>query len=619
MRKNVLSLVVILLCLVGQICKAQLYVSNNYVFVADKYLYVKQDVNIQNSGNLYLRNQSQLLQAKTGSSANAGAGKLSVFQEGTVNNFAYNYWCSPVGNSITASGNETFGITMLNQPTSVLASTPATMLSMSTNNGISNPLGISQGWVFKYLSSSLYSQWFGVYSASTLNPGEGFTMKGTAGTDLTFTDAGVTNNPGDKQRYDFRGRPNDGDITISLAIGMRTLTGNPYPSAIDLKAFLLGATNSTGIAYFWEQDKTVNSHFIAAYKGGYGTYSPLLGSVVAPYGNMGVYVPAVFYAYDAAGTQLGAVGVGSNYERRFCPIGQGFMLEGSATGNVSMQNSYRVYQKEGAANYSQFERPASAAGNGSRTAEDGDFLPAIPSVSGFDYTTVSTKPAPQIRINTLMNNEAVRQSVLVLQDGATDGIDFGADAKSPDPTAEMDMYFVIDGSEFIINVAQFDINKRFPIGFKNAVPATFKLRVGEILNVEFVENVYLHDKISENYYEITNSDYEISLPAGVNNTQYELTFVNSLMGLSSLTAESFQVLQNNSSKFFTVLNPNMTSVKSIQLYDIAGKLILDSTGIGATDKYQYPTSSYSDAVYIVKITSSDNQVFNKKITVYNGQ
>jgi hypothetical protein len=334
MRKFVLSSVIILIYLLGHICAAQLYVSNNYVYVADKYLYVKQDVNIQNSGNLYLRNESQLLQAKTGSSANAGAGKLSVFQEGTVNSFAYNYWCSPVGNSATTSGNEPFGITMLNQPTTAIASAPAVMLPMSSYDGIANPLSISQGWIFKFLSSSLYSQWFGVYSASTLNPGEGFTMKGTAGTDASYTDAGVTNNPGSKQRYDFRGRPNDGDISISLATGMRTLTGNPYPSAIDLRAFLLGATNSTGIAYFWEQDKTVNSHFISAYKGGYGTYSTA--------GPMGTYVPAVFYAYDAAGTQLGSVGVGSNYERRFCPIGQGFMLEGSSTGNVTMQNSYRV-------------------------------------------------------------------------------------------------------------------------------------------------------------------------------------------------------------------------------------------------------------------------------------
>ena len=113
-------------------------------------------------------------------------------------------------------------------------------------------------------------------------------------------DAGVTNNPGNKQRYDFRGRPNDGDVTINVGAGKRTLTGNPYPSAIDLKAFLGTATNTDGIAYFWEHDKTVNSHALAAYRGGYGTYSAA--------GPMGTYVPAVFYAYDAAGTQLGSVG-----------------------------------------------------------------------------------------------------------------------------------------------------------------------------------------------------------------------------------------------------------------------------------------------------------------------
>ena len=608
--KKIFVLTFVLLSCIIESSFAQLYVRDNYVYVADKYLYVQQDVNIQNTGNLYLRNESQLLQAKTGGSANSGAGKLSVFQEGTVNNFAYNYWCSPVGNSITAVGNESFGITMLNQPSSAIASTPATMLSMSTNNGVANPLGISQGWIFKYLSSSLYSQWFGVYSASTLNPGEGFTMKGTAGTDATFTDAGVTNNPGSKQRYDFRGRPNDGDITINLALGKRTLTGNPYPSAIDLRAFLLGATNSTGTAYFWEQDKTVNSHFIAAYQGGYGTYSPGAGP-------MGTYVPAVFYAYDPAGTQLGSVSLGSNYERRFCPIGQGFMLEGGVTGTVTMRNSYRVYQKEGAANFSQFERDGNS--NYKLTSKEDTFLPEIPSVSGFDYTTVSTKPAPQIRINTLMNNIAIRQSVLVFQNGATDGVDFGADAKSPDKTAEMDAYFVIDNSEYVIDVVEFDINKRIPIGFKNAVPATFKLTVSEILNFDGAEHVYLHDKIADVYYEITNAEHEILMPAGLNNTQYELTFVDGLLSNPSFTAENLQVLQNNDFKAFTVLNPGLQSIKSIQLYDIAGKLILNNSGVGAMDKYQYPTSSYSDAIYIVKITTADNQVYNKKITIYNVQ
>ncbi|WP_309642608.1 secretion protein [Flavobacterium sp.] len=614
MRKFTRHLILILLLFVCQNNFAQLYVSNNYVYVADKYLYVKQDINIQNTGDIFLRNQSQLLQAKTGSSINAGAGKLSVFQEGSVNNFAYNYWCSPVGNSITASGNEPFGITMLYQPTTATASTPATILPMNSYNGISNPLSISQGWIFKFLSSSLYSQWFGVYNATAINPGEGFTMKGTAGTDATFLDAGVDNNSGSKQRYDFRGRPNDGDIIINLGAGKRTLTGNPYPSAIDLKAFLLAATNSTGIAYFWEQDKTVNSHNLTAYKGGYGTYSPVGGANVAPYGTMGVYTPAVFYAYDGAGTQLGSVGSGANYERRFCPIGQGFMLEGSSTGTVTMTNNFRVYQKEGAANYSQFERHSAPV----ETPNENDFLPPIPSVSGFDYTTVSTKPIPQIKFNTLLNNQGIRQVSLAFHPAATDGADFAMDAKSPDITSELDMYFVVDNAEYVIDVIDFDINKRIPIGFKNTTPASFRIKVGDIINFDGTENVYLHDKTSDVYYDIVNGDYEMTLPAGVNNTQYEITFVNATLDIPTLSSDSFAVLQNNVLQTLTVMNPHLTPIKSISLYDITGKLIFSDLNVTTKDKYQFSTSAISDAVYIVKVITKSNQDFGKKVSVYNG-
>jgi hypothetical protein len=51
----------------------------------------------------------------------------------------------------------------------------------------------------------------------------------------------------------------------------------------------------TGIAYFWEQDKT-NSHFIADYKGGYGIFHRFRKGT-------GIYVPATFYSYDGSGNE----------------------------------------------------------------------------------------------------------------------------------------------------------------------------------------------------------------------------------------------------------------------------------------------------------------------------
>lgn len=610
------------LLMVSTATTAQVYVSpDSYVYVNDRMVFVTQDINLQpnsvalqSQGNFLLRNGAQLLQATSGGSTNRGAGKLSVFQEGTVNNFAYNYWCSPVGNASASVGNENFSVSMLHRPTTSLLSTPATMLGAGVFDGVANPLQIADRWAFKFESASTYGQWVATpgSAAPNLPPGIGYTLKGStvAVNDNTFTDAGQTNNPGSAQRYDFRGKPNDGNITFTVGAGLRTLTGNPYPSAIDLKAFLMAATNTTRVAYFWEQDPGTNSHLIASYRGGYGTYSPLaLGGVTDPtYGYMGVYNPPTFYAYDGAGTQLmTSSGTGNMYERRFCPIGQGFMVEGAGGGIVTMSNSFRVYMQEGF--YSEFNRNASA---------NAGFLPEIPSVAGWDYTTVSTAPAPQIKFKTLLNNTGVKETTLVLIDGASDGVEMGMDAKSPDVT-DVDMYFVLDNAQYVISVIDFDVNKKVPVGFKTNIPASFKIRATEMINFEEAENIYLHDKETDVYHDIKNADYEFNLPAGVNDTRYEVTFVDATLGTgeNELAADAFGIFQNNDRQMLTVSNPNHLDIKSVTLFDIGGKQIFTKTKLGMKDNYEFPTTGIAESVYIVKVITTDSQQFGKKVTVFN--
>ena len=86
-----------------------------------------------------------------------------------------------------------------------------------------------------------------------------------------------------------------------------------------------------------------------------------------------------------------------------------------------------------------------------------------------------------------------------------------------------------------------------------------------------------------------------------------------------MSSDSFAVLQNNVSQTLTVANPNLMDIKSIGLYDITGKLIFNDMNVTTKDKYQFPTSSLSDAVYIVKVITKNNQDFGKKVSVYNGK
>lgn len=579
---------------------SQLYVgSNAYVFVKDQVVFVNQDVELQSNGNLYLRNEAQILQGTTGTSTNKGAGVLSVFQEGTSNNYAYNYWCSPVGNASAATGNENFGITMLHRPTSLTGSSPATIDAGSYDGLATNSsLSIASYWIWRFLAGADYSQWVHSEGNTDISAGQGFTMKGTDGSDNTNVGETVVNNPIGAQRYDFRGKPNDGNITVGVAPDNFTLTGNPYPSALHVNEFLLDPANSdcTGIAYYWEQDKTINSHILLEYRGGYGTYSPV-GTGPADYG---VYVPATFDSYNLDGTEnTGGASSGLSIQRKYAPIGQGFMIKGKAgsASSVTLKNEYREYYKESGAD-SQFERTTSSHNSGNTTHNS------------------DVAPISLIRLNTSMNNQFTRQVALVFLPTATDGVDRGIDAKSPvEETIPNDVYFFLDNDKYVIQGVAFDVDKRIPIGIKSTDNATFKFDASLISNFDESQPIYLYDAQDNTYHDIKNSTYEVVLSTGVYNNRFEITFKESALNNDDIVKSGFVIFQNNPSQMLTIANPNLVELKSVSLYDLTGKQIFGKQKLNAETSYQFPTNGLSEAVYLVEVITKDNRKIAQKVII----
>ena len=100
----------------------------------------------------------------------------------------------------------------------------------SNGSSITNPITISRRWIYTRTSSPPNEQeanYIHIGSSDGIEPGLGFTMKGVSNGAETIS-----------QEYDFRGRPNRGWIRVIVGSGNKwTLTGNPFPSAIDLKDF----------------------------------------------------------------------------------------------------------------------------------------------------------------------------------------------------------------------------------------------------------------------------------------------------------------------------------------------------------------------------------------------
>jgi hypothetical protein len=597
MNKSLLLILVV--CCSTNWLQAQLYVGGtSYVFVKNEVLFVNQDVDIQNNGFLYLRNEAQLIQGTTGTSTNKGLGRLSVFQEGTSDNFDYNYWCSPVGNASAAVGNENFGITQFHVPTSATATNAANIVTGYDGASSAASLSIASYWIWRFLSGVNYSEWVQTAAASTIAAGQGFTMKGTAGTDPITVGEATANNPGGAQRYDFRGKPNDGTITVSVGLDKLSLTGNPYPSALHVNAFLLDPSNTdcTGIAYYWEHNKTVNSHVLVNYQGGYGTFSPI-GTGPTTYG---VYVPATFNSYNNDGS-LNVVGASSGLaiQRKYAPIGQGFMIKGKATGapvSVSLKNTHRSYYKE-ADVYSQFERRFNNEEQLKSENNAGDQL-------------------PEIRLNTMMNNQFTKQLALVFLPSATDGVDRGIDALSPaDDSLPYDVYFALDNDKYVIQGTNFDPNKRIPLGIKTSNSTSFSFDASLVSHFDAAQPIYIYDAADASYHNIKNSPYTVNVPAGTYNNRFELTFMSNLGSNPVNAATNIVISHQMGSHTLEVANPSAVALASISLYDLAGKQLLYQKQMGNAQSYQFSTANLAQGMYIAKLITGENEQIVQKILV----
>lgn len=575
----------------------QLSVRNNaYVYVTNQVLFVTDDVNINEAtSNVYLRNEAQLIQGN-GITGNSGLGKLSVYQNGTVNEYAYNYWCSPVGN---VSANDNFNRLFIpNQQfydsTGLITSNLASFTS--AYNGSSNPLVISNAWLFSYNPGGTYNQWDYLGDTGSLASGYGFTMKGTSGS-------------GSNQLYDFRGKPNNGNIQVNVVASQQTLVGNPYPSALDALNFIHDPANAsviTGVLYYWEQAPGASSHYLVDYRGGYASYTISAGGVES-------FVPATFIAYNGDGTPILApnYGTGVKAAKRYIPIGQGFMIEGKAgipvASNAIFKNSHRTFYKQSGVD-SFFFRGSGGKNDKSSTSSQQS--------NRNEYGAIVPNDFKRFRINIDFDNTYARQLLMNFHPTATDGFDYGLESPASG-VLNSDAYWIEGTKPYFIQAFNFDTSLTIPLIVKSKNQQPVNFRVFDVQNFD-TQPIYIHDIQNNIYFDLRNDAYSINLPAGVYSNRFEITFTQGgVLDVENSVFRNFKVFQNNNDAELTLMNPNNLDIKSVVLFDVLGKQVFKKTALENNSKYVFSTKNLSDGVYIAKVEDSASKMFTKKIIISN--
>ncbi|WP_179335174.1 T9SS type A sorting domain-containing protein [Winogradskyella costae] len=589
-----------LLLLSSYISFAQLSVQNDaYVFVKNQYVYVTDDVNIDDADSkIYLRDEAQLLQGN-GTTGNSGLGQLSVYQTGTVNQWSYNYWCSPVGNNSAAFGNEDARVNLINDATGLTSSVDA--LFVGGYDGSASPLSIAQRWLWTYQTSDQYLDWVFVGAIGNIKPGLGFTMKGN-GTGLTGS-----------QVYDFRGKPNNGTIGNDVATGLNTLVGNPYPSAIDSAAFIHDIDNQAsinGTLQYWEQDGTVGSHVLQDYIGGYYSFT------IDATGTLITDTPAPFMTYNEQDESfpLPVPDNGNKVAGRYIPIGQGFMVEGSAgtpaaPATVYVRNDHRAFVKESDGESYFFRNSLDAV-----TAEN----------TGIQYQENGLSIIPEdykrFRINVDFSDEEsqyTRQLVLNFHDSATAGFDYGLELIRSE-SYDSDAYFSLDEKVYSGQAFPFEESLVIPISIDIEQQQPLRFRIFDIQNFEDSQAIYIHDNDTDTYVNLRHLDYELNIEPGNYTDRFTIVFTSQTLSVNEFDTNTLTLNQNNTLHQLSVQNPKGLDIRSIEVYDVTGKRMIQVQFDAIEDEYNVSTLRLSDGVYVVNVSSDINPTAkSQKVIVKN--
>ncbi len=581
--KNLFFFVGILLCI--NTAYSQLNVRNDYyIYANDEVLFVTDNVNLQEADSkIYLRNDSQLVQG-TGTTGNSGVGELSIQQNGTTNEYTYNYWCSPIGNNSASTGNENFRANLIDDATGPISSNDSNFTS--NHNGTTSPLTISRRWIYTFVGGTDYTDWVYVGDAGNISPGLGYTMKGTNGS-------------GNNQLYDFRGKPNNGTIANTIVSDSWTLIGNPYPSAIDALDFIHDTDNIAainGTLYYWEQDLSVSSHSLTQYVGGYATYT------INAAGTVETFVPAPFNTYNADGS-INTSGSGSTsgkQARRYIPVGQGFIVEGNTvtSGIVRVKNSHREYYKQSDA-ASEFFRSES---------NDRAEYTELPD----DYK--------RFRLNVDFENNITRQLVQTFHDTeATDGFDYGLESKVGIGTK--DAYWVIEDEAYLSQALSFDTDKTIPFTIEITNEQEITIRLTDIQHFDDQQSIYIHDIQTNEYTNIRTTPFQTLLDKGTYNNRFEITFTNPVDENKTLSIETTEenkvkIHQNNNLKVLHISSFNDEQITEVTIHDTSGNLVYTSRDLPINNKIEIDTGHLSNGVYITQVVYN-NKKASAKILVKN--
>ena len=425
-------------------------------------------------------------------------------------------------------------------------------------------------WAIKFFNWEIVSQqWVLIYGGQTIMvPGVGYIVRApqTFATDVASVYSGQ-----------FVGVPNNGTITVPIQGSTTTtksnLIGNPYPSAININAFLSDVDNINnvgGTIYLW-------------------THNTLPNGAGSGYG----YTTNDYATYNLTGatvTAASAISSGGNTDTPtgYIASGQSFFIRGLTNQSVKFKNSMRVIN-----NNNQFFRMASAE--------------EVAPVPVEDY---SEKHRFWLNLTTELGT--FNQTLIGYVQGATNAIDRNYDGDVFEVN-EVSLYSIIDGVSLKIQgrALPFQATDVVPLGFKTTTAGTFAINIGELDGIFTDQDIFLKDKLLHTIHDLKSSFYSFTSQAGTFDNRFEIVYAtNTVLGMEQKAIDQNSIImyrQNNALH----IDAGKNSIKNVLVYDVTGKLIYTKKGIEAYKTALFDFVPQEQLLLVTIVTDQDNKVTKK--------
>jgi hypothetical protein len=353
----------------------------------------------------------------------------------------------------------------------------------------------------------------------------------------------------------FAGVPNNGDYSFPLVnagAGNRfNLVGNPYPSPLDLTAFISNATNTnsiTGTLYFWRKTNNALSPTYCVW-------------------NLGGFV-------------------GNGEAQVFDPndvlqVGQGFFVEGTGTGStVVFDNSMRINNHA-----NQFFKSTTTVER-NRIWLNATNAEGLYSQTMVGYVTNATQEYDPLYDGKYINTGDISLTSLI---GTTP---FAIQSRAL-PFVDTDVV---------------------PLSFKATNGGNYTIAIDHVDGLFLgSQGVYLRDNLMGTVHDLNSGAYNFVSEAGNFDTRFELVYQSTTLGVGSTTFNAGQVILYKDLTNNLIINTGAATMASVKVFDLNGKLLVDKKDVNSNNTAM--NIGIANEVVVVQIISDKGVTVTKKFLV----